>query len=382
MRTLRWMLILVLATLMLAACGRGDTVTAEQIMEGMRQAREETEDAHAVAEVVTNGTQEDGRFAVELWMSKSGEVDAAGKPIARSRAKVLEASRAELLGTEIVNDGTTVWIYNPDRNTAVTGTITDLKQGAVGAQDPTAQMLRMQEQLQQILDGSEVEILAENEPVAGLDAWKVKLTPKPETAEQMGIGSVIETTLWIEHERYVPLKGILDAKDLGRVEMTVRQIDVDKGIAPATFTFTPPTGAEVIDAAELARNARPATTTLDEARETTSFALLAPATLPEGVVLDEVQKLGMGGETVIQNYSGTLAFSLVQTKGGETFGDGEAPAGAQTQQVTVRDQEATLITGSGSEQGVFLRWQENGITIIIAGALSADQAQDIAASMR
>ena len=91
MRTLRWMLILVLATLMLAACGRGDTVTAEQIMEGMRQAREKTQDAHAVAEVITNGTQEDGRFAVEFWMSKSGEVDAAGKPIARSRAKVLEA---------------------------------------------------------------------------------------------------------------------------------------------------------------------------------------------------------------------------------------------------------------------------------------------------
>ena len=235
MRTLRWMLILVLATLMLAACGRGDTVTAEQIMEGMRQAREKTQDAHAVAEVVTSGTQEDGRFAVELWMSKSGEVDAAGKPISRSRAKMLEASRAELLGTEIVNDGTTVWIYNPDRNTAVTGTITDLKQGAVGAQDPTAQMLRMQEQLQQILDGSEVEILAENEPVAGLNAWKVKLTPKPETTEQMGIGSVIETTLWIEHDRYVPLKGILDAKYMGRVEMTVLQMDVDKGIDQVTF---------------------------------------------------------------------------------------------------------------------------------------------------
>ncbi len=382
MRTLRWMLILVLATLMMAACGRDDKVTAEQIMDGMRQAREKTQDVHAVAEVVTSGTQEDGKFVTELWMRKSGETDAAGKPIAQSRAKVLETSRAELLGTEMVNDGATVWIYNPDRNTVITGKIADLKQGAVGAQDPTAQMLRMQEQLQQVLDGSDVEILAENEPVAGLDAWKVKLTPKPETTQQMGIGSVIETTLWIDHEHYVPLKGIMDAKDLGRVDMTVRQIDVDKGIDPATFAFTPPPSADVIDAAELARNARPTTTTLDEARETTSFALLAPATLPEGVVLDEVQKLGMGGETVIQNYSGTLAFSLVQTKGDENLGDREAPAGAQIQQVTVRGQEAALITGSGTEQGVFLRWQENGITVVIAGALSADQAQAIAASLR
>jgi hypothetical protein len=140
-------------------------------------------------------------------------------------------------------------------------------------------------------------------------------------------------------------------------------------------------GVEIIDAAELAQKARPATVTLDEARASTSFTLLAPATLPDGVILDEVQKLGMGGETVIQNYSGALAFSVVQTKGGAGLGDREVPAGARTEQVTVRGQEATLVTGSASEQGSLLRWQENGVTIVIAGTLSPDQAQEIAASL-
>lgn len=382
MRTIRWTIILILTTLTLAACARGETITADQIMEGMRQARENIKDTHAVAEIVTSGTQEDGRFAAEVWMSKSDTVDAAGKPIAQVRAKVLEASRDEMLGTEMVNDGTTVWIYNPARNTVITGKMAELKQGDVGAQDPTAQMLRMQEQLQQVLDGSDVKILAENEPVAGLDAWKVGLTPKPETTQQMGIGSVIDTTLWIEHDRYIPLKGIIDAKDLGRVEMTVRQIDIDKGIDPATFTFTPPAGAEIINAAEMARNARPNTTTLDQARESTSFTLLAPASLPDGVVLDEVQKLGMGGETVIQNYGGTVPFSLVQTRAGGPFANQNAPAGANSQQVTVRGQQATLVTGNGAEQGTLLRWEENGVTIIIAGTLTPDQAQTIAASLQ
>lgn len=384
MRTLRWTLILILATTILAGCARGDTVTAQQIIDGMQQAREQIKDTHAVVEVVTSGTQQDGTFAAELWMRKSDTVDAAGKPVPQMRAKVLESSRDGLVGTEIVNDGTTVWIYNPGRNTVITGKLADLKQGDIGAQDPTAQMLRMQEQLQQVLDGSDVEILADNEPVAGLDAWKVSLKPKPETTQQMGIGSVIDTTLWIEHERYIPLKGIVDAKDLGRVELTVRQIDIDKGIDPATFAFTPPAGAEIVDAAEMARQARPATTTLDDARGSTSFTLLAPASLPDGVVLDEVQKLGMGGETVIQNYGGALPFSLVQTKGkgADALGDRDAPSGANVEQVTVRGQQATLVTGNGTEQGTLLRWQENGVTIIIAGTLTPSQAQEIAASLQ
>ena len=381
MRTIRWLVIGVLASLVVVSCGRGEQVTAEQIMEGMRHAREQTRDAHAVVEVVTSGTREDGRLVAETWLRKTDQTDAAGRPIAQSRVQVLEASKEELAGTEMVNDGTTVWISNPARNTVITGKLSELKHGEVGAQDPTAQMLRMQEQLQQILDGSNVEILAENEPQAGLDAWKVRLTPKPETAEQMQLGSLVETTLWVEHARYIPLKAVVDAGEAGKVEMTVRQIELDQGIDAARFTFTPPPGAEIVDAAELAKQARPTTTTLEDARASASFAVLAPGSLPEGVVLDEVQTLSMGGEAVIQNYSGPIAFSLVQTKGDRGFDAGDAPLGAQSEPVTVRGAQGTLVTNSGSEEGTLLRWQENGVTIIIAGTLSAEQAQAIAASL-
>ena len=380
MRTFRWLLVLALLSL-LGACAQGDTVTAEQIMEGMRKTRETTRDAHAVTEVVISGTEQDGRVVAEMWLHKTDQTDAAGMPITQARAKVLKSSMEEAVGSEVVNDGTTVSIWNPARNTVINGKLADFKGGNVGAQDPTAQMLQMQEQLQQLLDGSDVEIIAENEPVAGLDAWKVKLTPKPELTQQMQLGSLIETTLWIEHARYLPLKASISASEFGKVDMTVTTIDLDMAVDPALFVFTPPAGAKIVDAAELAKQSRPATTSLDDAKAGASFALLAPASLPEGVVLDEVQTLSMGAETVIQNYSGAISFSLVQSNGNDGPAGGDAPLGAASQSVTVRGQEGKLITGNSGDQGTLLRWQENGVTIIIAGTLSAEQAQELAAGL-
>jgi outer membrane lipoprotein-sorting protein len=381
MLKIRWLMILLLATLVLASCARGDTVTAEQIMAGMTQARETTQSARAVVDISLSGSQQDAQALVEVWMRKSDRTDATGKPIPQLRARVLESSRSELVGSELVNDGRAVALWNPAANTAITGNVDDLKAGHVGAQDPMAQMLRMQEQLQQLLDGSNVVVVAENDPVAGMAAWKVRLTPKPELAEQMRLGSAIEVNLWVGHERYVPLKAVVSASEFGRGEVAVTEIELDQPIDPALFTFTPPPGARVIDAAELTRQARPATTTLESARSAASFPVLAPATLPDGVVLDEVQTLRMGGETVIQNYSGSLAFSLVQTRGDGSPDGRQAPLGATSQTVTVRGQEGTLITGSGAQQGSMLRWQEDGVTIIIAGTLSAEDALAIAAAL-
>lgn len=382
MRTYRGLIIVLLASLVLAACQRGETVTAEQIMERVRQVRETTRDARAVVEVKINGTDQDGRYVAETWLHKTGQTDAAGEPIAQARVRLLETTRDELAGSEMVNDGTAVWIWNPGRNSVITGKLADLKQGEVGAQDPTAQMLRIQEQIQQLLDGSNVEILADNEPVDGLNAWKVKLTPKPETAEQMQIGSLIETTVWIEQARSIPLKAVISAGEIGTVEITASQVELDNPADPALFAFSPPEGAEVVDAAELAREARPATTTLEDARAAAPFTLLTPDPLPANVVLDEVQTLSMGDAMVIQNYSGAISFSLVQTSGEGGFGPGEAPIGATSTPVTVRGQQGTLITGNGGDQGTLLRWRENGVTIMIAGTLSADEAQDVAASLR
>lgn len=381
MKLFRWFGVLSIVAMLLAACGQAQ-LTADEIMKRVQEARANTKDAHATMEVVMSGTQMTGRFLVETWLAKSDQLDPSGQPIAKTRMKILEAERAEMVGSEIINDGTTLWVYDPKENRVIRGDLAELSSGAIGAADPTAQLTRIQDMLQQILDNSNVEILAENEPVAERKAWKLKLTPKPETAEQMGLTSAVETTMWVDQERNIPLKGIVNAADIGRLEGTVQTIELDKGVDPTIFAFTPPAGATVLDAAEMARNARPEATTLEEAAKSASFKVYTPQPLPEGVKLDEVQATRFGGESVIQNYSGTISFSLVQTTGQRGFGQNDTPFGAKTETLTVRGQEATLITGTAEQQGTLLRWQENGVSIIIAGTLNRDQALQVAESLK
>jgi len=381
MRILRMSSLLVLLGLLLAACAPNE-VTAEEIMERMQKARENLKVASVVADVSLNSPERSGTFTIEAHAKKTDQTDAAGKPITKLRAKVTNASEADLVGVESVNDGETFWLYLPKENKVITGKLSELKSGDVGAQDPTAQMMQMQEMLQRLIDGSDVTIEARGEQIAGRTTTKIKLTPKPDTQQQLQLGSVIDTMLWIDEATDLPVKALIDAKDLGRVEATARELDLETDIADDVFTFDVPAGAEVVNAADIAKQARPQTTTLDDARAQVEFEVLTPNTLPEGVQLDEVQVLRMRGQTVVQNFSGALTFSLVQGQGGFP-GNERAPASAQTQEVTVRGESATLITsGTGAEQGTLLQWEENGVTIVIAGTLTPEQATAIAESLQ
>jgi outer membrane lipoprotein-sorting protein len=380
MRILRIGSLLALIGLLLAACAPRE-VTADEIMRRMEAARNNLQSAHVIADLSLTSPERSGTFSIEGWVKKTGQTDAAGKPIAKVRAKVLSANEQDLVNTEFVSDGDTFWLYTPKANKVITGKRSELKQGQTGAADPAAQMLRMQEMLQQLIDGSNVTIENRSEQVAGRDTWKIRLTPKPETQQQLQLGNVIDTTLWVDKQSDLPVKALIDAKDLGKLDATVKTLDLNQPITDDRFTFTPPAGAEVINAAEIAKKARPQTTTLDDARKQASFPVLAPDALPGGVQLDEVQLLNLRGETVIQNYSGAINFSLVQGKG-RFPGDERQPAGAQTQQLQVRGQSATLITGGPGQQGTFLRWQENGVTVVIAGTLTPDEASRIAESLK
>lgn len=380
MRMLRLGSLLAMIGLLLAACAPRE-VTADEIMRRMETARNNLQTAHVIADVSLTSPERSGNFSVEAWTKKTGQTDAAGKPIGKLRAKVLSAAEQDLIDTEFVSDGETFWLYTPKANKVITGKRSDLKPGQAGAADPAAQMMQMQEMLQQLIDGANVTIENQSEQIAGRDTWKIRLTPKPETQQQLQLGNVIDTTLWVDKQSDLPVKALLDAKDLGKLEATATTLDLNQTIADDRFTFTPPAGAEVINAADIAKNARPQTITLDDARKAASFTVLAPATLPNGVQLDEVQQLNMRGETVIQNYSGAINFSLVQSKGGFP-GAERQPAGAQMQQVQVRGQSASLITGNGAQQGTFLRWQESGVTIVIAGTLTPEEATAIAESLK
>lgn len=382
MRRYTLLLIALISALALAACG-ATVPTAEEIVERMEAAREATTSAHAVVAVDFTSPERSGRIVVEGWTEKV--TDEAGNTVAtRMRAEVLEASEGDLAGTVAVSDGTTFWIYSPAENTVITGEAGMMKQAAAATPAGAATMLT--DLVAEGLDAVEVEVVGNQEemldlaplqdPAGDRGAWKVRVTPKAETSAQLQLDGIIEGFMWVDTDLSLPLRLELDASDLGSGTVAVQSLETNQAIDPGTFTFTPPAGAEVVQAAELAAQmGQPTAATLDEARTAVSFTLREPAYLPAGMALVEVRVVGTS--TVILNYAGEAGSVSVVQSNEDVGRDREPPAGSEVAEVTVGGLPATLITG-GDGQGSLLRWEDAGVRYVVAGTLAGDEALRVA----
>lgn len=375
MRRYALLLITMIGALLLGACAQG-LPTAEEIVERMEAARAATNDAHAVVQIDFTSPERSGQIVVEGWTQKTGETGPDGEPIARVRAEVLEASEEGLVGSVLVSDGETFWLYSPAENTAVTGDASEMKDAAAGT--PAGATTALTDLISRGLDSVDLEVVG-TEQVAGKSTWKVNVTPKAETSQQLQLDGIIEGTMWVDEQLALPLKLTLDASDLGSGSAEVRQIETNTGLSPDLFTFTPPAGAEIVQAKDLAAASQPRATTLDEARTSVSFALREPGYLPAGLSLVEVRVIGTG--TVILNYAGEGGSVSVVQSNEEVGRDREPPAGSQVQEVQVGDAAGTLITG-GDGQGSLLRWEQGGLRYVVAGTLSGDEALKVAEGLK
>jgi outer membrane lipoprotein-sorting protein len=364
-------LIAMLGALALAACGQ-TLPTAEEIVDRMEAARDAMQDVKATVALDFSSPDDSGSMVGEVWMQKTDQTDEAGEPIYRSRLEVREASSAELGGTTFVSDGTTFWLYSPSENAVVTGSREDVKDEAPTS--PMAMSETLQEIIQRGLDSVDLEVLGEEE-VAGKNTWKVKVTPNSETSAEMQLDSLIEGEMWVDTELALPLKLNLDGSDIGSGTVEVRSIVVDGGISDDIFTFIVPEGAEVVQAADIAREMAPQSSTIDEARAAVSFTLLTPSVLPSDMVLVEVTL--QGDSTVLQNYvGGETTLSLVQSTR-PTGADREPPAGSNVEEVTVRGVTGELITSDDGSSSL-LRWEENSVRIVVAGTVDGATALEVA----
>jgi outer membrane lipoprotein-sorting protein len=365
---------LLVSSLLLGACAER-LPTADEIVAKMEAARASTQDVHATVAIDFTSPDQSGSMVIEAWMQKLPDA-ADGEPKARVRAEVREASQAELVGSLLVSDGEQFWLYSPSNNTVVVGTADEMKKQSPTSPAGATQML--QDVVQQGLDAVNLEVLGE-EQVAGKNTWKVKVTPKPETTANLQLAGVIEGTMWVDEALAMPLKLTVDASDFGSGTVEARSIEVNAGVSADLFTYTPPAGATIVQAADLAAQMAPKAATLEEARSSVSFTLREPSYLPAGLALVEVRVVGTG--TVILNYGGDGAsMSLVQSN--EDVGDGrEPPAGSDVKQITVRGQPATLIVGADG-QGSLLTWDEGGIKTMIAGTISGDEAVKVAEGLK
>lgn len=375
MRRSLLLLIALLGALLIAACGQR-LPTAEEIVERMEAARAATNDAYATVALDVTTPDRAGRMVVEGWMQRAGATDAAGKPINRVRMEVRESSEADLVGSIMVSDGETFWLYSPAENTVITGAASQMRDAAAGA--PGGQAMMLQDLIAQGLDAVQLEVLGA-ETVAGKNTWKVKVTPQPATREQLGLNGLVEGFLWVDAELALPLKATFDASDFGRGSIEALSLETNTGLSADLFRFTPPPGATVVRAEELAARTKSSVASLDEARAAVNFPLREPGYLPAGMALVEVRVASP--DAVILNYAGAGGSVSVVQGSAAPGGDREPPPGSRTRAVTVRGADGVLITGADG-RGSLLRWEEGGLRYIVAGAIGADEALKVAESLR
>jgi outer membrane lipoprotein-sorting protein len=362
MRQKVWIMFSLFLVLGLVLAGCGDRMTAEEIVDRMRETVDSTQDAHGVVTVKLNAQGTDMSVTAEIWEKSPNKL----------RAVVLDASEPGLAGTTMVSDGQQAWYYEPERNRVMVG-----QAGEIEMPLPQEALSGLQEVIQEVLDVSNVELAGEEE-VAGRDTYKLTLSPKEDTDEEVFPGDGI-ATLWVDQEQWIVLKATYEADVFGQGGMEVQSFELNPGLDDALFTFEIPEGATVVDV----EAQQPVPLTLDEAKAQAEFPLLVPEYVPGGATLIEVFKMG---DSIILRYdhSPDVSFAIVQGSELSELAPLETQVAAMTarvQDITVRGHTGTAISDEAGGNTI-VYWTENYVTVTVVGHVGLDEALQVAESLQ
>ena len=421
-------LLLALA-LAVAGCtaGAGQTPTAAEIIEKMRETMKSTQTAQGVTDISVTINKEGIRNLIESFAGSGtsermeGKDPVAGLPDSASatvktwrqapdkiRVEVDKTTLPGASGAILVFDGQKVYAYDAARNTLYTGTPDKMLDKAPDELKAILQSSDMEKELDKMLDAADIKV-AGSEKVAGLDAYKLDITPKPDAADRLGlpeamkmqVGVLIKdahATLWVDQTRWIPLKVEVEHPNLGKLTATTTQIELNKPIDPSTFVLQVPGDAKRVDLDSMTDGMEPKSLTLPAAREQATkegWKLLEPSYVPGNATLVELRQVPAMAKTMVSSVfvltysSATADFGIVESKGEheKMLGNGlsgrmPGPMGA-LKEVTVRGVQGKAFAPEGSKW-VALTWQEQGtgVSVSIHGKLSLDEALKIAEGLK
>ncbi len=357
-----WMITGLLLVFALVLAGCGPQITAEEIVDKMRETLENTNDAHAIVAVDLNAQGIEMSMTAEVWEMAPNMF----------RAEVLESSQPETEGMIMVSDGQQGWFYDPAHNQVMIGDVSELETPL-----PQEMLSELQGVIQEVLDVTDAKLVGED-TIIGRETYKLTLTPKEDAGRDVFPGNGTPT-LWVDKDQWIVLKAEYVADAFGQGSIEVQSFDLNPGLNSDLFTFVVPEGVNVVDAKAL----QPVPLTLDEAREQAGFQLLVPDYVPEGTTLIEVFKMG---DSIILSYdhSPQASFTLIEGSEISELAPFEAQASrmtAKTQDVAVRGQTGTALTDEAGGN-TLLYWSENDINFTIAGRISLDEAIEVAESLQ
>ena len=369
--------------------------SADDLLTQSLENLENITDAHLVVEVTADLPAELlGQFAqVELPESLNGSFELWGKlgvgPEGQPglRFVVLTADEEKLVGLTAVSDGVQFWLYEPNKNSVITGQHEDMAailvekmaehEGGLkrfGDYDPEAvdHPETAAEAVAKLLEYVTAERDGQESLQAG-DAYRLRLVPiAQKMPDQFSLVSGY-VNLWLRTTDQFPLavEYAESALAYGRIEATTAEINTD--FDNSIFTFEIPQDAELITAEEMLAKME----AMAEQTKETTFEPLIATDLPEGAVADEAQEVG---GVLVQRYQLPDGSSFVVAQGAAMPLDPpDGSTGPET--VTVRGVEGTLFTNE-DETRTLLAWSDGELFFVIGGDLSPEMALAIAESLQ
>lgn len=344
------------------------------------------QDGHAVASFEFDAQGEEGSGTVEVWGKL--EVGPNGEPA--FRLEVLEASLAEFVGVTAVSDGTNLWLYHPQQNKVLTGTIEEAAQKMAEEMEgrdfeaPNHDLDKAEwdeedvpENAAEAIDKLLQYVTAQRtggENINGSNALIVRLVPIPEEmpAEVRAAGGFVN--VWLRNSDGAPLGAELAESAAGYAKVMATTLDINQGIDAAVFTFAIPEGAEVIQIADLELPEKESVSA-EAAAQAADIALLSPAKLPDSANLVDTAVIR---GAIVQQYSLPDGKSFTIAQGKRDAGLTPKEGG---ESVTVRGLTGTVFASDAGDRAL-LAFSENGVQVWIGGDLTRTQALEIAESLQ
>jgi len=346
--------------------------SAKEILTQTIEISKTIDNGHAVVNINVDSPEEKFSAKVEVW----GRHDDDGP--GAFRLEVLETDKEDAVGAVIVSDGETVWAYSPSKNKVFTGSAQEAK-AAMEEKEPMHDKFDREEYEHPENAEEAVDKLLEyfdakktgTEIISDANAYQIELKPIPEQmpAEYTAAGGLLN--LWVDQSRSVPLALSYTGGRMGEVSITALELEINQAMDEALFSFKIPAGAEVVGFADM----KPESISLDEAVASADFEVLTPDITPEGATLVDVLNVkGM----IVQQYTLPEVGSFTIAQG--QMDDVKKPS-TEEQAVDVRGVEGSLFSSEDGSK-VALSWAEGEISFYIAGSITAEQALEIAESLK
>ncbi|MCK4652554.1 MAG: DUF4367 domain-containing protein [Methanosarcinales archaeon] len=350
-------------SLLMAGCV-SDELTSEQIVEQMREHKNDVQECTYTM------------VWADTMLNETVVIDFAYKTPGMIRMEYKEP--AEFAGKLEVSNGTYTWMYDPASNTVWAG--------AVPAD------ARMNESLngmfiEGLLDTCTIE--AQGRAVAdGRACYVVTATQKDVDVFEVSM------RLWFDRATWMLLKEATQNQN-GEVvmQMEYRDVQLDIDIPDSTFEFEVPEGATV---ESMDRATAPQEMTLEEAQAEVTFEIKEPDHLPPGYETDIIimaVPIWESDKGVIITYTNATeedpisaqltTIQLIESAYNEST-ERPVPEGVETVRINGRDCTITTFRARVGETRVLqwlLKWDDGECDFVLAGALDREAMIEIAKSI-